>query len=170
MNTRILSNRTTFLRQWFSNILISGSLALFNIEDLYLLEWRLTNFKNIFFSYNKKSLRINGIAYEKIAVLSKTNSNLMERVALFYIFVNLLNVWFNRISPGFSSASVFVLLQRAISIEIWEGNLASHKCIVGKVRRILNVFLYNFEYCLILHQKSAALLWGENENEIGKWK
>lgn len=111
MNTRFLLTRTTILCHWFSNILISGPLYTFKHWRSLSQKIKVKKFLKVSFSLIiTNPLHINNIAYEKIAIFSKTKSNLTGKVSLLYIFVNLLNVWFNGISTGFSSASPFDLL------------------------------------------------------------
>lgn len=110
---------------------------------------------------------INNIACEKIALFSKTKSDLMMRVALLGIFVNLFNVWFNWIPAGILSASVLALLVTC--------------CFGGHVRGISG-FTHNmcwereeyvnsllmYPWTLFLYQKSTVLLWEENKG-IQHW-
>lgn len=69
----------------------------------------------------------------------------MRKVALFYIFVNLLSVWFNRISAGISSASALALLVMYYCGWSARGKLGlAHTC-GQKSEEVLIVFSCNLE-------------------------
>ena len=59
------------------------------------------------------------------------NNKTREKSEMLYIFANLIRVWLNR-NSWILISSAFNLLQYAISVEVYEENLASQRYIIGK--------------------------------------
>lgn len=58
-----------------------------------------------------------------------------------FVFVNLFHVCFIRKDVGFHVYFyIFILLWYVVLEELYEENLASHRCVVGKGRSILSLF------------------------------
>ena len=119
----------------------------YSVKIHYIRSWEI--WKHVFSNLVKDSNNKPSTYLWKTNLSFKTKQNLVRRMVVlpmhwvwpskknfffrnFYIFANLFNVWLHRIYMGSHVCSVLSLLQYVFLVDMYEGNLVSHKDVVGK--------------------------------------